>query len=452
MANYDNWYNTSTGEKQTVPGSQNPSGPGTWTTKNPSDSGPSYHGSSSSKKTQTVHIPPEPIAPVKPELYEPDFVEFNASLPYFTYDPQITVKKYEYFYGIKDISITCNEYDRSSVFVSKPIKVDGNTLKVELYSEEEHPDPPKEIADTTKNITSIEYYVTNLKAPSVDQWIPILPQGQKIIYSEKLFIKNNEAKTRFLASLDPTDKITIKKNNIVLSENEYIVFNDVNNRTTVIKFVGNDQNYMYINNIYTIDYIPEMKIIDPYAITFDQNNSYIQDVIETFDGADINCSVELKHVPYIDKELIYSTENYNPNTSDYRPIEINLNGNFKTTGENIKEIKPYSSDNTPSTYNKTDYITMTVPDLDNYSTEDPTNLKFEYYHSGKRIYFTEPFKYDDSISNSRLFHGTGTISVKYSYIVPNILVKIILRNNDTAAVSNITPFLKNFILKISYSK
>lgn len=459
MANYDNWYNTSTGEKQTVSGSQNPSGPGTWTTKNPSDSGPSYHGSSSSTTTKpkmTVHIPPAPVRPEKPEeLYYPTYedTQFNGSIASFDYDKQINVKKYEYFYGIKNIGISCNEYSKSSIFVSKPIKVDGNTLKVELYSEEEHPDPPKDIMDNVKSVTSIEYYVTNLKAPSADQWIPILPKGQNVIYSEKLFLKNNQASTRFLASLDQTNKVTVRKNNKILSENEYIIFNDIDNKTTIIKFAGNSSTYIQSNNIYTIDYIPESKLLDPYAIIFDKGNSYLQEITESFDGANNDCTIELKHIPYIDKELIYQLNDYNPNTNDYRPIEVKIVGEFLGPNDNkIKEIKPYYSEDVPSTYNKTDYISMNQPLLNNYNLTEPANLKFEYYHDGKKLHFTEPFKYSNSLLNKDLLHGSGVLTVKYSYIVPNIIIKIITRNNDTSPITSTTPFLKSFTLKISYSK
>lgn len=84
--------------------------------------------------------------------------------------------------------------------------------------------------------------------------------------------------------------------------------------------------------------------------------------MESFpNGTDSNNTIKLSKYPFVDYKQVNSGESYDPNTSEYRPIDVFLtNGAIVVGGGKTQpEFFPiaYSSKNEFTTKNRTDYKT-----------------------------------------------------------------------------------------------
>jgi hypothetical protein len=346
------------------------------------------------------------------------------------------------------------------VYVSKPYDVDGNVSQVSLYVVEDHPvfmnqsDIGAPIDYTTINTssipldqtnTSIEYYVSNMMYPSLNQWKPILPMDQKAVKNELLFFgQDGSATLRFKAS--PADAVVLC-NRIPLNKNDWTFTSGC---TKVVITNG----YLPTNQ-YTIFYKPTG---DPYNIDFNENIplSYT----ESFDGSNHNKTVKLKYRPFIDYSKINTTENYNPNTSGYKPIKVTLtdsdiigpNKKIHTVIEQYdgtgKKCAQWQNDPLPCPYvkNMTNYTGNMQPQLNKY---DPISYPFfEYVQEDSRLYFTETFNKADIRDNMGINHGNAVVNVEYQYIASVIRVKVIMRRTVHGIYTPITPSVKEFTLRM----
>lgn len=384
------------------------------------ESGDRGAGSSSKKKKKKKPQPPAPPgAPTPPEKQE-----------------QIQVNKYEYVYGLQNLEVNSKEFSKDSIYVSKPIKIDGNVVQVTLSANEEHP-------LVTPRQTSIEYYISHTNNPTINDWIPILPEEDSIVKNELLFINGSTAQLRF--PLNPNEQKKVYKNG-----QEYKGWS-----------LGKTLQEIQINNptagaIYTINYTPYANIINPYVVDFNNSGAKPAKVTQEFDGTNRNGVIQLDYYPYIDYSKVNTTGNYDPNIS-YVPIAVTI-GDANIIGKNgevLTEVKPYSPTEEIYTMNITDYKTRKNKLLTPY---DPTsdgngglvNPAIEYSHRGKYLMFTETFNKTDVEENMDINHGNGTIKVEYETLVTNVRIKIIFR--CTSQILTTTPVLHGYTLKFRATK
>ena len=98
------------------------------------------------------------------------------------------------------------------------------------------------------------------------------------------------------------------------------------------------------SSIYTIDYVPNANLFDPWTVKVGDRFSKRVRKVESFpNGTDYNNTIKLSKYPYVDYKQVNSEESYDPNTSDYRPIDVFLtNGSIVVEGERHKKSSSQS--------------------------------------------------------------------------------------------------------------
>src|SRR5699024_6070803 len=136
--------------------------------------------------------------------------------------------------------------------------------------------------------------------------------------------------------------------------------------------------------IYNINYLPNSYRYDPWTFKLSDYKKDVVRISETFKrGTAYNKTITLSNSPFIDLARIRDIEDYNPNTSSYRPIEVFLK-NADIQGDNntrIAEVQPYNPNvpNLTYTYNKTLYEDKSWSDMKDYKLTEPKYLGFDYY-------------------------------------------------------------------------
>lgn len=346
---------------------------------------------------------------------------------------------YKYTYGVKDIQVRYKEFDRSSVFVSKPYQVDGNIVEVSLMSDEKNHLIHQTNNGTSSFDTTIEYYITFNEHPRYDEWLPVLPSGEKSV-NELLFTNGTRrAKLRF--QCDPQRELTVYKNGIKISLDHWSFCSD--NSISIDKYFDKYA-------IYTVTYYPNELISDPWNIELRPKDREIIPYTgpdgsegEVFAmGTDRNGIVVLSKNPYVDYNRI------NLNDTSYNPIDISLERGV-IAGPNRTVFSTVTKDTTPSTKNMTDYKMRSEITLKAY---DPSltgsqmiHPYFEYLQDGRKVYFTETFNNSSIVSNMPTNHGDAMVRVKYNYLRSQFRFKIILRNVSQRTES-ITPSVSSYAL------
>jgi len=350
-----------------------------------------------------------------------------------------SLSRYRYVYGVKDIQIRYKEFNRTSVFVSKPYEIDGNIMEISLLANDRN-HLVKDIGKGTSEFdTVIEYYVSFKEHPGCEEWIPILPSGREYI-NEYLFIKESRnAKLRFMC--DTSKEIAVYKNGVRIPSDHWSFCSD-----NSIKIDRHFDKYA----IYTVMYRPNSLLSDPWNIEISKNDREIVPYVspdgsegEVFkSGTDRNGTLVLSKTPFIDYEKI------NEGTPGYYPIEVILE-NGKIAGPNRTVYSMISKDTVPATVNITDYLNHSETVLKPYdltmSGESMTHPYFEYIHDGRKLYLTETFNNSNIVSNMPTNHGDAWVRVKYSYLKTQFRIKIILRNVSSKTES-ITPSVKDYSL------
>lgn len=404
---------------------------------------PSYSGGGGSNYyyTYTPYIPPRPSAPTPPPQEPPN----PGQEPTFTKEKQVELVKYEYIYGIKDLQIRGNEYMDKSIYVSKPLDVDGNVMQVSLEAVEDHPVFDTVTGEASTRQTSVEYYISYVDNPSSEDWHPILPEGQKRILGQLLMFETaRTASLRFPALT--YEEATMYKDGIKFTEWSYTAGG------TMIQLLTNH----VPGSRYTIDYVPNAEIVNPWIIDIHEQGLKIAKHIETFpNGTNHNKTLNLSKYPYVDYEKVNLDGDFDPNTG-YKPIQVrlknaNIAGPDRTT---IKQVDPYSGDVSQKVYTKniTDYETKEWKVPKAYSlTKDDLHTAFEYWHEGSKLYFSETFNRAEILTNQEYNHGNAEVEVEYEYLISNFRVKIILRRNGLSS-NSVSPMVHEYSLKFKVMK
>lgn len=358
--------------------------------------------------------------------------------------------KYEYLYGLKDIDIGYEQYEDKAIYVSEPITADGNVVEITLDSREEHPLFDDISGQAASRQTSIEYYIAsvgNNPNPALEDWVPILPENQSTILSERLmFASVQTAGLRFPARIG--EGASVYCNGIKMTSDEW-AFIDGGYAVQIMR-------PRLQSAVYTIDYTPNEAFVNPRRIDASEFNVEVRTKTERFkEGTDHQQTIQLEEYPYIDHEIVNNTEGYDPNGTGYVPIEVSLKkagivGVGKTMFRNVEPMS--GGQQQVYTRNMTDYKEGIERPLKKYSIDrdNPYNV-FEYRQNGKKILFSETFNRADIYDNQQYAHGNAEIEVKYQYISRAFRVKVIMRRNSPDG-ETLAPALHNYQLKFKVMK
>lgn len=348
---------------------------------------------------------------------------------------------YTYSMGFSEIQANNNTYQDTNVYVSKPIKINENVLEVSLNALEEHPTFDEVSGKASSKQTSVEYYIAMNDKPSVNDWLPILPENKNKVKSERLMFNGINAKTLFPFKMHT---VVIYKDGVKMKKESYYILN--NQEVQIVDYNN--------NQIYTIDYKPNSFTKNPYVIEINDFRYNIEKITEEFpEGTDSNKTISLRHVPYIDKERIVNLKNFDPNDNMYKPIDVSIVNASIRNGDGIS--KNYvSSDNkndrNPYTCNKTLYLDNSWSDMKRYNLEEEY-YGLDYYQYKNKLTFADHINVPMIEENEQETPGTGTIRVSYDALVTNFRLKIILRRNSQREITA-TPRVKEYELKFKSTR
>lgn len=366
---------------------------------------------------------------------------------------QEAVTRYEYLYGIKNIELKHAQYENKSVYVSKPINVEGNVMQVSLSAHEEHPLFDGLSGAAADRQTSIEYYIAPVGTnpnPSPSEWLPILPEGIQTVKSELLlFATARTANLRFPARIGAKEKAVVYKNGLPLTDGQWSF---IEGGTGMRLLVEKDPTATY-----TIDYTPNAEFYNPWQLDIHQQAAQPVRHTQVFEqGTNHNKTVVLEKYPFVNYEIINTTDGYDANLSSYVPIRVRLQeaGIIGPSRTHFKEVPPLDgSSQYVFTKNVTDYKTGYSEALKPYSIDPDKGLYngFEYRHEGNKLFFSETFNKANIYTNQQESHGNAKIAVEYEYLSSDFRVKVILRRNSTDE-NTLTPILHEYTLKFKVMK
>ena len=348
---------------------------------------------------------------------------------------------YTYSMGISEIRANNNTYEESNAFVTKPIQVHENVLQISLDSVEEHPVFDEISGRANDRQTSVEYYVSMQSNPNLADWIPILPEQTEHIKSERLFFDGVNATTLFPFQISTVE---VFRDGIRLKEEDYYI---LNNQQVQLTTINRDV-------IYTVNYTPNTFVKNPYLIELNDYKYNTTRMTEEFpQGTDVNKTITLSHVPYIDREKIIQEENYNPSTSGYKPIEVDIVSS-RIQGPNgtlVNYVPSYKMrEGEPYMNNKTLYLDNSWSDMKRYNLEEGY-LGIDYYQYKNKITLAEHINIPMIIENEKETPGTGTIRVSYDALATEFRLKVILRRNTQKEITT-TPKLKEYKLNFKATR
>lgn len=391
------------------------------------------------KHPDMMHRPPQP--PPKP-VKLPELVNGNGA----------SVTKFEYLYGIKHLEVKHTQYHNKSVYVSKPVNVEGNVMSVSLKATEEHPLFDELNGAAADRQTSVEYYIASVgvnPSPTLEDWLPILPEDVRTVRSELLiFGTARTAALRFPALIGSKEPGVVYRNGLKLKDHEW-------------SFADGGFNLQLLTEkdptaIYSIDYVPNAEFYNPWSLDVNQQDAQpIKHVQEFPGGTNHNKTIVLDKYPYIDYAKINTTPAFDPNQGAYVPMKIRLKdaGIYGSNRTSYKEVLPYDNGLTQLVYtkNQTNYKTGVEKPLRPYKLGTDAYNAFEYRQQGNRLYFTETFNQAHTHTNEEESHGNATIVAEYEYLSSDFRMKIIFRRNSTDE-NTLTPLVDEYILKFKVMK
>ena len=340
--------------------------------------------------------------------------------------------KLAYVYGAYNISIFGRKYRNRSVYVSKPLNLSGNTMRVSIETEEAHHHIPQNANDFAQ-ITDIEYYVTNKKHPMMKDWISLLPTNKSKIKGE-LLLGNEGNKSNIIDNYEKetgkaiikytlrfpvlsSESITLRRNGSPIPNHAFVLGEDG-------RQFGIKQEYFSASSLYTVDYVPHESA---YLAQLDQvgmqPSQYIDKNGETgeiFEKPDHNNCLFLSHTPYLKRESMFI---FNEDKQSYQQKEdseeeqIQFPVIVRINGIEFKNITNYAS----QTYEEKDLF---------------DNGGKAFAHIGNRIILGQP------IDRTPLTN----ISVDYFYLTTDVRLKAIFRRNSMENES-ITPSLYSYRIR-----
>lgn len=403
-----------------------------WSDDSSSDSSSDYYA---------PYVPPKPDAPAPIPQAPPD----PGAKPEIVQQTQKELIKYEYVYGIKDLQIKGNDYAPRSIYVSKPLQIDGNVMQIGLQAAEEHPVFSSITGEAAERQTSVEYYISYVDNPSLEDWHPILPEDQDTISCELLMFDTARTATLRFPALT-IEEAKVYRNGIKFDN---WAFTSGGTKVQLLEEISSGA-------IYTISYTPNTEIVDPWTLDIYQKGIQTARQVDVFtDGTNHNKTVVLSKYPYVNYDLINPLTMFDPNTTGYRPITVTLqNGNIQALNKTfLKDVLPYTGTTTdPRTFNVTDYKTKDWKQPQAYSlAKNAQYLNFDYFHEGNKLYFSETFNKADVLTNQDINHGNAEVKVEYDYLISSFRVKMILRRTGPA-INSVSPIVHQYALKFKVMK
>lgn len=341
------------------------------------------------------------------------------------------IKKYSYVIGAYNIALNSRAYKESSVYVTKSLPISVNANRLSLETKEEHHTiyQPESFSDFTQS--SIEYYITTSKNPTLKDWYPLCPLNVKRIESERLmgdFLPemNSMFRTavyqihslRFKA-LSNT-QIFLRRNGKLLPQQSFAISTDGHK-------IGIKEGYFSPGSIYTISYVPDQasytletgKIGDSEPTQFTNEQGEIG---ERFKNVAPGSSIDLSYTPYVMRSFLLE--------EDKKTKRVEQRDLSEDAGDLRLPLHVWADE-------------VRLQDVTNYAsaTFNPEDLK-------------ENNGYTFAVINNKIYLGTPNdraiyeqVTVDYRYILMNIRLKAILRRN-TNDDDSITPVLKSYTLRV----
>ena len=337
--------------------------------------------------------------------------------------------KYNYDLKLNNIEILSNTYDDVSIFVSKPHMITSVIHNIKLDTNEYVPEG-----------TSIEYYISLSNNPTLDEWIPILPNGSKEVVGEKLFF--NERHQAILRFKGKISNLVVKKDG-----------KQINFESSEQDIYGN--NVVYLKNmsaqsIYTANYT-----IANNTVEINKEDLVLKKSTDVFDRLDDQNKVSLLHnaiwenenniVIMIDNEAgIPGFTTNNEELMKFRNITLDGSDYLYPSGElklRVDGISNFPRLKNCSNRKKESFLftdcNMGLPDgCDNLSLKSHYPY-IEYFIDKNNIYFAP---------NPQIFEDGTKIYVTYEYIETPLRFKAILRNNKNN--NDITPVLNSYKISL----
>lgn len=314
-------------------------------------------------------------------------------------------EKYQYNYGLTNVSIFNNERASIGIYVSNPIKIDGNVYSLQISTKD-----TQATLNIDNDITSVEYYVTSKQNPEEQDWLSILPITSHSVQSELLqpIFSNNQyiATTRFpLVSLE-----SLMINNVPV----HTGFNIINN-----SIIFND---MVLGAVYTINYQTSevAKILDPISLYVNNNEGIVPNIqVIELAGIPSNKTLSLPNYVYVDRKKILSMpHNYNPsilsdinNPNHYVPIKIRI---IDSNGNQIDQPSDALNIRQPRIENVTDYFETGNIKMTPFIASRPIYM---YRVEGNKIHFNTAVP------------SSSKILIEYPHLSNIFRIKAILRRN-----------------------
>lgn len=340
-----------------------------------------------------------------------------------------TISKYQYTYGLYDISIRNNKYQNTGVYYSSVIST-NNIKTVAVKATEIHPKLPV----TGDIVTSIEYYISHIVNSTTNVWHNILPLGSETIMNERLFPTiNNRGEYQAIPRFNMCSVINVKSNGSLL-----YAYTDYTLTDTGVLFKKNNN-----SAIYTLDYKTDTDahIVDFVKLKSINVGTPFEEIIpnvtsQEYLGTDKKGKIKLDYFTYVNRDKLNSlpiNHNLSYTLGEYVPVTVKIIDNngyqiLQSSSKDAINLKDSDGNYIPYTYNTTDYYGTGSGVLQSF---DPKLQVYAYQVKENYIQF--------NISIPK----TWMIIVDYHYLVGKLRTKIVLRNN-LKSFSSLTPIVKNY--------
>lgn len=259
---------------------------------------------------------------IDPEQQE-SILEAISSFSERDRDRVVSIKKYEYIIGIREVEISFNKYKPVGFYSSPKFRTKATITDIELVTDENHSVFYDDFG--THEMSSIEYEVEL----SEDRILPIVPKNSTGNYGE-IYVKNeylrfdrtrNKARTRFKKR---NDLYELRKNGEYVPVTDYTATGDSDGYFSI----AINRNFSP-NAIYSFSYYPHpsSSLIDVLGLY----NSELMVPEEKFSETGPNNSISLEAFPYIEYEFLNQTGYFIPDNS------TNSSWNYQSP------INPYTS-------------------------------------------------------------------------------------------------------------
>lgn len=302
----------------------------------------------------------------------------------------IPVTKYQYEYGLYNVSINENDYKDVGIYISRPIAISSNIASVKLDVDEYKP-----LGDDY----GIKYYISAKSDPKGDEdWVGILPSGSEDVFEILSFKQDPTDAGSVVANMD-----FIPKQVIVLMR-DYVF--DLPDYTIDGKIIKMAKGAFSPVSTYTIKYTPhEMSELVDFRQSLSAGSMDLSDSQEVFHGTR-SSTVTLNSIPKINFED--------------KKIPINI---VITDGQGNSVYEPDEIQNVTSIHN---------PRGSSINFDKDTSI-IQYYFYKNKIYFNQ------NISSDNI------IEVNYTHFVNSIRFKTVLTRSEHSE-GGVSPILNSYKL------